>query len=786
LRNASKNFLQQHKLSFYQRPNGKYQITGDFFKKDNLVNYSAKYTYTLNYLETLVEKNNGHVFIYSHLVEGTGTRTIGEILQRNGYMEYSRRTAIELRTKASKAHRSSQVKRSTGGKKTGVKRSASSKTGQFANIRCYFCGVMGKDHIDRIDHDYSPARYVIVDGLIEDRLELKSLFDVFNSKANRDCRVIKILVGSQIMREAVDLKRINHVIMVSFDNDFPTMEQVIGRAVRHCSHADLPPEKRYTSVVRLVASLPKDSATPKIKQTVEEQRYSDAELRHIEIKKIERILKEISIDCTLNKAGNVFEVEKEHYKGCRGPGEGEKSGSRSGGIKCTPQCDYMECDYTCASDKKGKKGTKDSWNIDEIPGKKLDTTTFEAYYYQKEIERILAIVRKLFKISVIWDHNTIANAIKQTDGPAYFDVRYLDRVLEILVGSALPVYNTYGQKGHVIIAGPQQYMFQPDYILDEQIPWNIRNTDAPKDTKTSISVGAFLSRKYAPKDTDQSDEIYRKVSEKISKFDIQSSQDTAQIARIIGNLTYHEQILLLEKAIEIHQKKNISRPEKEFVMKVFRPFAEYLVEENQFRGKYNYKPLRPLVSRLYSLSGPTSKNEEPIIRIVGHLLGKDPRCYQLGQWNECYYDIITQKVRTPKYTPAGFIFGYMDISPTGKMQFKLQYIRTTKTKDKRKILKGFVCSQHGNKKELFDIARKLGMNVSESNIKTVDRICTLIELKLRELEIQERKKKTVKKWFYEYIEYQRAKSAGQLPGVKKAVAISLRRRAVRSPMAQRV
>jgi hypothetical protein len=89
LRNAPRAFLNKHKIIFYQRPNGRYQLTGDFLKKNNLQKYSAKYLYLLNYLENVTNKNNGHIFIYSHLVEGTGTRLIGEILHRNGYAEYS-------------------------------------------------------------------------------------------------------------------------------------------------------------------------------------------------------------------------------------------------------------------------------------------------------------------------------------------------------------------------------------------------------------------------------------------------------------------------------------------------------------------------------------------------------------------------------------------------------------------------------------------------------------------------------------------------------------------------
>tara|TARA_B110000211_G_scaffold204203_1_gene237554 strand:+ start:2315 stop:2440 length:126 start_codon:yes stop_codon:yes gene_type:complete len=40
--------------------------------------------------------------------------------------------------------------------------------------------------------------------------------------------------------------------------------------------------------------------------TIDEELYKKAELKHIEIKKIERVLKEVSFDCPLNYNVNLF------------------------------------------------------------------------------------------------------------------------------------------------------------------------------------------------------------------------------------------------------------------------------------------------------------------------------------------------------------------------------------------------------------------------------------------------------------------------------------------------
>ena len=49
----------------------------------------------------------------------------------------------------------------------------------------------------------------------------------------------------------------------------------------------------------------------------EEDLYRKAEKKHILIKKVERALKEIAIDCPLNKSGNIFEEEVKIYEKCR-------------------------------------------------------------------------------------------------------------------------------------------------------------------------------------------------------------------------------------------------------------------------------------------------------------------------------------------------------------------------------------------------------------------------------------------------------------------------------------
>jgi len=78
--------------------------------------------------------------------------------------------------------------------------------------------------------------------------EIKRANKAFNSLANKDGSVLKIMFGTQSVMEGVDFKRVRQVhVLDPWWND-SRMQQVIARAIRLCSHRDLPPSKRVVDV----------------------------------------------------------------------------------------------------------------------------------------------------------------------------------------------------------------------------------------------------------------------------------------------------------------------------------------------------------------------------------------------------------------------------------------------------------------------------------------------------------------------------------------------------------
>ena len=727
--NAPKNFLSKHGIEFYKTAEGDLQLTGPILELQNIGTYSNKYYRLLMDLSEKVNKELSHSFIYTKLVKVTGSRLIREILLRNGYLEF--KYGVELK---------------------GIAKNMDS----YSNIKCYYCGTLGKNHAKYIKsveemtaaarektgekvHKYSPARFIVIDTFATDKEEIKFLIDEFNSKENIYGEKIKIVIGSRVAREAIDFKRISNVFITMFDDNYATLEQVIGRASRQCSHYDLEMQKRIVKIYRYVSTIPNK---PK-ELSAEELKYAEGEKIHIVNKKIERILKQNAFDCSLNYKGNVYDDEVEKYKNCE---------TKQNPELCNPLCDYMDCEYKCTYEAPKK----------EMSFSDLDNTTYDLYYYQSELNNLKKYIKLLFKLNIIWTVNDIINRILGLEMPKnsiydttnidienelneivdqfqYVDKKYIYVALDDIIINGEKVINGSGNTGYIIYRGIY-YIFQPKNC-NVNIQLIDRNISEYKIDKTNININDFLAVNYFARSSDK-----RVLSIQEIKRKLQTMNNPAEIASLIGKLKLGIQQKLLEAAITDSGDNKLSQNEKNVIAKILGFFENFLIDNDKFLGKYNYSLPSDIVKSLYKAN---SK-----IKIIGHFLTPYPKCYINNKWIECENEIMIESPEKIKYEDNDYIIGYINKTKGGQMVFKLKYTSTNpniKSIDKRKINKGFICGQHGNKNELVEIAEKLGVKAKiEKN--TIANICWTIENKLRENEIKERKKNSNIKWFYEYIE----------------------------------
>jgi len=126
---------------------------------------------------------------------------------------------------------------------------------------------------------------------------------IFNKKENADGSKIKIILGSPSIKEGVSLLRVSQVHILEPYWNMSRMLQIIGRAIRFCSHKDVPSIRRQVEVFLYLSTYPKE-------KTIDEYVWSTAKKKQILISKFEKLLKENAIDCNLFYKRNVYKNEE--------------------------------------------------------------------------------------------------------------------------------------------------------------------------------------------------------------------------------------------------------------------------------------------------------------------------------------------------------------------------------------------------------------------------------------------------------------------------------------------
>jgi len=140
-----------------------------------------------------------------------------------------------------------------------------------------------------LDHDKGKKRYAIWSG-DENTKEKDLIREVMNSEENADGSKIKIILGSPAIKEGVSLLRIRQVHILEPYWNMSRLEQVIGRAVRFCSHKDLPKDERLVNIYIYLAI---DSSK---EMSIDQQILSLALRKKMLVEQFEDVLKKSSID----------------------------------------------------------------------------------------------------------------------------------------------------------------------------------------------------------------------------------------------------------------------------------------------------------------------------------------------------------------------------------------------------------------------------------------------------------------------------------------------------------
>ena len=160
-------------------------------------------------------------------------------------------------------------------------------------------------NLKKLDKKYSNDyyRYVEYHGGIKDRKQRTKNKEIFNMSENFKGSIIKIIMISPAGAEGINLKNVRQVhIMEPFWNEV-RIEQIIGRAIRQCSHKDLPMEERKVDVYRYKMIRENE------KETTDEKMEDISRKKNNLIQSFLEAVREVAVDCGLFKNHNMLGTE---------------------------------------------------------------------------------------------------------------------------------------------------------------------------------------------------------------------------------------------------------------------------------------------------------------------------------------------------------------------------------------------------------------------------------------------------------------------------------------------
>ena len=283
--------------------------------------------------------------------------------------------------------------------------------------------------------------------------EIKAITDDKNNEGS----VIKVVFISKSGSEGIDLKFIRNVHILEPWYNMNRLEQIIGRAVRNCSHKLLPLEKRNVCIY-LYATLLKNQNTESIDNYI----YRLAEAKAIQIGNITRVLKQSSIDCLLNHEQTNFSFEK--MTNVNIPillSNGKNIDFKIGDKPYSAICDYQDsCYYKCLyiNDDKIKTVDKVSSKIDN---------TYNVNNMLRSNSVLINKIRQLFQEKYIYSKKDLFFEITRIK--KYPREQILSALNKLIENRNEFLLDKYQRIGYLINIG-DLYMYQPSELDEPRIP----------------------------------------------------------------------------------------------------------------------------------------------------------------------------------------------------------------------------------------------------------------------------------------------------------------------------
>jgi hypothetical protein len=243
--------------------------------------------------------------------------------------------------------------------------------------------------------------------------EADAMLEAFNSYENRHGEYIKAIIGSPVTRDGLNLANVLQIHLVGPGWNQASTYQAESRAIRSTSHVDLIAEERER--LRRLGQNP-DNAYVDIRvyrhasitaagTSIDLHMYQLSEVKDREIKRIMRMMKQVSTDCQIHYNRNV----------------------RPNDIDGSSTCDYDVCAYQC---------------YDPRPTD-IDYTSYDVLYTGDIVDAAASEIKEIFHIEFNMDFNELYKRLK------HYRPRFIDEAVVKLIEDKIPIIDRYGYTSYL-------------------------------------------------------------------------------------------------------------------------------------------------------------------------------------------------------------------------------------------------------------------------------------------------------------------------------------------------
>lgn len=329
------------------------------------------------------ETNSGNCFCFSNFVVGGGAELLGICFSYYGFEQFFENTSVFRKTNPI-ARQSFCV-------------SSESTSREYRSIRIQ-----------------PRPRFALITSETPDTRRA-TILELFNSYENRHGDYIKVIIGSPIARTGINLANVKQVHLVGPSWNQSNMYQAISRAIRATSHVDLiqeekirlAKENRDPSQAKIYINIYQHVAIPKEGggDSIDIHLYLISEQKDVEIKRIERIMKQVAIDCQIHRQRNIRPTD----------------------IPNTSICDYAECNYKCFS---------------PVPDT-IDYSSYDILYLDNTILEIINRLKEIFTEILTVSLDGLYGRLSS------YKPKYIDQALTYLIVNKIIINDQYGNPSYL-------------------------------------------------------------------------------------------------------------------------------------------------------------------------------------------------------------------------------------------------------------------------------------------------------------------------------------------------